>query len=138
MSRTILTTERLTLHEITPEDFADLFAIWSGAEAMKFFPRTLDEQALHEWIQRTQQRYEKDGHGLWAVILQSEEKLIGDCGLMLQDINGIEELEVGYHFNKNYWGKGYATEAAHACMEYAFQQLQRCRIIAPKICPRAA
>jgi RimJ/RimL family protein N-acetyltransferase len=45
------------------------------------------------------------------------------------EIDGVQELEVGYQFNRNYWGRGLATEAARACMEYARNQLGRHRII---------
>jgi len=61
--------------------------------------------------------------------MRSERKLVGDCGLVIQEVDGIEELEVGYHFNRKYWGRGFATEAARACMDYAFERLGRRRVI---------
>lgn len=125
----ILETERLSLREITADDLDDLLEIWGDPEAMRFFPRTFDHQAMREWIERNQRRYEQYGHGLWAVILRIEEKLVGDCGLTVQEVDGVEELEVGYHFNRKYWGRGLATEAARACMDYAVERLGRRRII---------
>jgi RimJ/RimL family protein N-acetyltransferase len=129
MGGIILETERLSLREITADDLDDLLEIWGDPEAMRLFPRTLDHQAMREWIERNQRRYEEHGHGLWAVILRSEQKLVGDCGLAVQEVSGVEELEIGYHFNRKYWGRGYATEAARACMDYAFERLGRRRII---------
>jgi RimJ/RimL family protein N-acetyltransferase len=129
MSRIILETERLILREITLGDFDALFEIWSDPEAMRLFPRTLDRQAMREWIDRNQIRYDQCGYGLWAVVLPAERRLIGDCGLVTQEVDGAEELEVGYHFNRQFWRKGFATEAARACMEYAFNHLSRRRII---------
>jgi RimJ/RimL family protein N-acetyltransferase len=129
MSGIILETERLSLREITADDLDDLLEIWGDPEAMRHFPRTLDHQAMREWIERNQRRYEQYGHGLWAVILKSERKLVGDCGLTIQEVDGIEELEVGYHFNRKYWGRGFAAETARACMDYAFERLGRRRII---------
>jgi RimJ/RimL family protein N-acetyltransferase len=129
MSKIILETDRLRIREIAPSDFDGLFEIWSNPEAMRLFPSTLDRQGMDEWIERNLNRYEQYGHGLWAVVLRAEEKLIGDCGLVIQDVDGVEELEVGYHFNPKYWGRGYATEAARACMEYAFDRLGRRRVI---------
>ncbi len=129
MSRVILETERLSLREITADDLDDLLEIWGDPEAMRHFPHTLDHQGMREWIERNQNRYEQYGHGLWAVILRSERKLAGDCGLTVQEVDGIEELEVGYHFNRKYWGRGFGTEAARACMDYAFERLGRRRII---------
>jgi len=129
MSKIILETERLILREITQDDFDDLFAIWSDSETMRFYPATLDRQGMHEWLERNQKRYEQYGHGLWAVTLKSDGKFVGDCGLTIQEVDGVEELEVGYQFNKNHWGRGYATEAARGCIDYAFNQLGRHRII---------
>lgn len=66
---------------------------------------------------------------MWAVILREGQQFVGDCGLIVQEVDGVEELEVGYHFNRNFWGLGLATEAARGCMEYAFHHLNRRRII---------
>jgi [ribosomal protein S5]-alanine N-acetyltransferase len=127
--RVILETGRLLLREITPDDCADLLAVWGDPEAMRMFPRTLDEAAMREWIDRNLRRYEDDGHGLWAVILKGDGRFVGDCGLVVQEVDGVAELEVGYHFNPNFWGRGYATEAACGCMDYARDRLGRSRII---------
>lgn len=129
MSKAIIETERLILRRIDHEDIDDLLLIWGDAETLQFFPKTLNRQEMIEWVERNLQRYESYGHGLWAVILKSEQKLVGDCGLVIQEVDGDEELEVGYHFNKDYWGRGLAAEAARGCMEYAFQLLGRHRII---------
>ncbi|HMV50434.1 MAG TPA: GNAT family N-acetyltransferase [Blastocatellia bacterium] len=129
MNKTILETERLLLREISYDDLDDLLHIWGDAEAMRLFPKTLDRDEVVAWIDRNLARYEQYGHGLWAVILKDGQQFVGDCGLVIQDVDGIEELEVGYHFNKNFWGRGLATEAARGCMEYAFQQLNRRRVI---------
>src|SRR5882672_1601268 len=129
MSRILLETERLTLRKITADDLDDLLEIWGDPEAMRHFPGVLDRQAMLEWIERNQRRYEQYGHGLWAVILRGERKLVGDCGLAVQEVDGIEELEVGYHFNRKYWGRGLGAEAARACMNYAFERLGLRRVI---------
>lgn len=129
MSRIVLETERLFLREITSDDLADLLAIWGDAETMQFFPRTLDETGMREWLERNRHRYQQYGHGLWAVVPKGEQHLIGDCGLVIQEVDGVEELEVGYHFNRKFQGRGYATEAARGCMSYACHKLGRRRII---------
>jgi ribosomal-protein-alanine N-acetyltransferase len=129
MGGIILETERLSLREITADDLDDLLEIWGDPETMRFFPRTLDSQAMREWVERNQRRYEQYGHGLWATTMRSKRKLVGDCGLVIQEVDGIEELEVGYHFNRKYWGRGFATEAARACMDHAFERLGRRRVI---------
>ncbi len=129
MIPTILETERLILRLITHEDLDDLLQIWGDAETMHMFPKTLNRQEMREWIDRNLKRYQDFGYGLWAVILKNNQQFVGDCGLMVQEVDGVEELEVGYHFNRKFWGQGLATEAARGCMDYAFTQLNRHRII---------
>jgi RimJ/RimL family protein N-acetyltransferase len=129
MGKVVLETERLILREMTADDVDDLALILSDPETMRYYPQPLDRRGVEEWIERNLERYERYGYGKWAVILKSERKLVGDCGLAVQEVDGVEELEVGYLFNKNYWGRGLATEAARGCMEYAFGQLGRRRII---------
>jgi hypothetical protein len=87
MGGIILETERLSLREITEDDLDDLLEIWGDPETMRFFPRTLDSQAMREWIERNQRRYEQYGHGLWAATLWSERKLVGDT----QDCNSCHK-----------------------------------------------
>jgi RimJ/RimL family protein N-acetyltransferase len=81
------------------------------------------------WIGRNCERYRRDGHGLWAMLLKQSGELIGDCGCTLQEVEGKNEVEVGYHVRRDLWGNGYATEAALACMEYAFAKLGAERVI---------
>ena len=67
--------------------------------------------------------YKEHGFGLWAVVLKSNGEMIGDCGIALTNVEGEYVPEIGYHFNRAYWHNGYATEAAKACKEYAFDNL---------------
>ena len=67
-------------------------------------------------------------YGPWAVIEKSSGELIGHCGLRF--IPDISETEVLYAFGKDYWGKGYATEAAQASIDFGFEQVGLERIIA--------
>lgn len=129
MSKPILETERLLLREITHDDCDELLQIWGDAEAMRLFPKVLNRQEMIEWIDRNLKRYENYGLGVWAVILKDGQQFVGDCGLVIQEVDGIAELEVGYHFNPKFWGQGFATEAARGCMEYAFNRLNRSRVI---------
>lgn len=129
MSKIILETERLLLREINHDDRDQLLQIWGDAQTMSLFPKTLNPQEMGEWIDRNLKRYESCAHGLWAVILKDSRQFIGDCGLVIQEVDGAEELEVGYHLNRNFWGQGLATEAARGCMDYGFDQLNARRII---------
>jgi len=125
----ILETARLMLRELTHSDADDLALIISDSETMRFYPRPFERHEVQEWIQRNLTRYKRDGHGIWAVILKAEQKFIGNCGLVIQEVEGAIEIEVGYQFNKNYWGRGLATEAARSCMYHAFTNLNYPRLI---------
>lgn len=78
---------------------------------------------------RTQERYRRDGYGLFAVVVKADGAVIGDCGLMQQEVEGESMLEVAYHLRRDRWGHGYATEAARACMDYAFRELAAQKVV---------
>lgn len=125
----ILGTERLLLREFAPEDADALAAILGDPITMQYYPAPLTRAEVDHWICRNRARYENDGFGLWAILLKRTGKLIGDCGCVLQEVDGREEIEIGYHLRRDLWGNGYATEAAHACMEYATTTLGTDRVI---------
>jgi len=116
-------TERLYLRKITPDDFDDWRKILSDAETMKHYPAPYDDAGVRRWVDWTLNNYEKYGFGLWAIILKETGEFIGDCGITMQSINGRMLPEIGYHLNKSFWRKGYASEAARKCTEYAFEVL---------------
>ena len=113
-------TPRLLLREMTEDDFPALHAILSDPETMRFYPQPYDEAGTRRWIAWCRGSYEKNGFGLWAVTLNGE--FIGDCGISLQPINGQWLPEIGYHIRKDHWRRGYAAEAAAACIRVAFEQ----------------
>ena len=119
----ILDTPRLILREFAPNDADALSGVLSDPETMRFYPAKLDHPAVEEWIARNLRRYAKDGHGLWAMVLKENGELIGDCGLTVQPVDGTDEIEIGYHVRRDYWGQGLATEAARACRDYGFARL---------------
>lgn len=125
----ILETDRLLLREFTINDCLPLQAVLGDPVAMQFYPAAFDRQAVEDWITKNIKRYRNDGYGLWAMILTSSGELIGDCGCVLQEVEGHTEIEIGYHVRRDLWGNGYATEAAKSCMEYAFAKLGAGRVV---------
>ena len=125
----ILETPRLLLRKFTLQDVDALSVLLGDAMVMEFYPAPLDRKGVEAWIGRNLARYERDGHGLWAMVLKDNGELIGDCGCILQEVEGRNEVEVGYQVRHDLWGNGYATEAARACMIYAFEQLGANRVI---------
>lgn len=98
--------------------------ILQDREVMYAYEHCFSDEEVKQWYEKQQKRYINDGVGLLAVILKNEDKLIGQCGLTLQDYKDKKVYEIGYLFNKSYWHKGYAIESATACKEYAFQTLK--------------
>jgi [ribosomal protein S5]-alanine N-acetyltransferase len=125
----ILETSRLLLREFVPQDADALAAVLGDPVAMQFYPAPFDREGVAEWIAKNIGRYQRDGHGLWAMVLKDSGELVGDCGCILQEVEGTNHVEVGYHVRRDLWGKGYATEAARTCVEYAFTALGATRVI---------
>ena len=119
----IIETKRLILRPFTIDDLSSLHSIFSDAETMAYYPAPFNVEQTKSWIKRNLERYQVDGFGLWGVVLKENNQLIGDCGLVNQTVAGKTEVEIGYHINKNFWSKGFATEAAKSCMEYGFHTL---------------
>ena len=97
----ILETSRLVLREFLPDDADALARVISDPETTRFYPSAYDRAGVEDWIARNRRRYAKDGHGLWAMILKASSELIGDCGLMVQNVDGVDEVEVGYHVRRD-------------------------------------
>ncbi len=124
MSNKILETERLYLREITPADFGALCSILQDGQAMAAYEGAFTDAEVREWLEKQMARYQKWGFGLWAAVLKETDAMIGQCGLTMQPWKEREVLEIGYLFQRAYWHKGYATEAAAACKAYAFDVLK--------------
>jgi ribosomal-protein-alanine N-acetyltransferase len=125
----ILQTPRLLLRELTPEDAAALALVLSDPETMRYYPAPMDRPAVEQWIERNRQRYLDDGVGLWAMELMKTGEMIGDCGVILQQVEGERLYEIGYHLRRDLWGQGLATEAAIACRDWAFAHMKMDRLI---------
>jgi ribosomal-protein-alanine N-acetyltransferase len=125
----VLETQRLVLREFQFEDLDALTAILCDPETMRYYPVSFDHAAVADWIQRNRTRYANDGYGLWAMILKSTRELIGDCGLVRQSVDAVDEIEIGYHMRRDLWNQGYASEAARACRDYGFANLKVDRLI---------
>lgn len=130
MSKTILETQRLLLREMTDEDFPALCRMLQDPEVMYAYEHAFPDDEVWDWLRRQQERYRRDGFGLWAVVEKATGRMVGQCGLTLQNLGeGRREPEVGYLLEQAVWHKGYATEAARGCLDYGFHTLNL-----PKIC----
>jgi RimJ/RimL family protein N-acetyltransferase len=133
-SKVVLQTARLQLREFIQQDADALALVLSDPETMRYYPVPYDRAGVEQWIERNRQRYRDDGVGLWAMELTAPpdtevQKIIGDCGIILQEVEGERLYEIGYHLRRDFWGQGLATEAAIACRDWAFARLKADRLI---------
>ena len=117
----IIETERLFLREMNDADYDALYAVLADSDIMQHYPYTFDEARVKNWITTNIDRYSIFGFGLWAVCLKDTGEMIGDCGLTMQNINGVIKPEIGYHIRKDQQRKGYAKEAAIAVRDWTFR-----------------
>jgi RimJ/RimL family protein N-acetyltransferase len=82
-----------------------------------------ERKQMEGWIQRNLEHQERYGYGLFSVSLKSNDQLIGNCGLEHMEVGSEKVTELGYDFRSDHWNQGYATEAALAVRDYAFNEL---------------
>ncbi|MCP4146170.1 MAG: GNAT family N-acetyltransferase [bacterium] len=118
------TTQRLRFRELQKDDYGELMTFFNSPEATRFlFIEEERETYCKKWIERQIHRYRNEQLGLCALELKETRQFIGQCGILTQTIDGKKELEIGYHLLPRFWGKGYASEAAIACRDFAFKNL---------------
>src|SRR6218665_3694991 len=124
-----LSTARLTLRLLLDEDAAEMFALDADQRVLQYLPEAVmaePEEALKK-IRYIQAQYQKNGIGRWAVIRKSDHAFLGWCGIKKVDdatTNGrTGYYDIGYRFLPQYWGQGYAFEAAEACLRYGLDIL---------------
>ncbi|MDA6068589.1 GNAT family N-acetyltransferase [Flavobacterium sp. AC] len=122
-------TERLILRELTASDDKGMFELDSNPNVHVFVGKKpvkdIDESRSH--IKNIQQQYKDFDAGRWAVILKETGDFIGWSGIkfITNEINNHKDFyEIGYRFIEKHWGKGYATEAGKAFIDYAFNVMK--------------
>ncbi|MGO4770056.1 GNAT family N-acetyltransferase [Flavobacterium sp. W22_SRS_FK3] len=122
-------TERLLLRELQMSDVEAMFELESNPKVHTYVgnkPITHIDQS-RAYIEFVQQQYKDFGTGRWAVILKETNDFIGWSGIkfITNEINKHKNFyEIGYRFIEKHWGKGYATEAGKAFIDYAFNTMK--------------
>ncbi len=124
----MLETDRLILRPFDEKDVDAIYAMRSDPEVMRFIrePQSRDESA--SWLKLVSSRWETEQVGFCAVLDKQTDKFLGWCGVWRLKETG--ELEIGYAIAKEFWKKGYATEAALKFLDYAFEKLNPDKIVA--------
>lgn len=120
----MIETDRLVLRPFRKSDFEDAKSVLGDRETMSFYPQPFSDEHIRETISEQIRTYENYGYGVFAVLGKGSGSYVGDCGITIQDIDGVEEFEIGYRTKKAYWGLGYAPEAAQAIKQYGFETLK--------------
>lgn len=127
-----LLTERLILRELTPAHAPDAYRLYGDPRVSKYLGGTVPQSVEHQAkaLRGHAERYwQARGYGLMAVYERAGETFVGICGHLHWEIDGSEDVEVAYALLPEFWGKGYATEAARALAGDAFSRLGRDRVI---------
>ena len=124
-----LTSERLNFRVMTEDDLGFIVEMVCDPEVMRFYPRVLDRAGAEEWLGRLLDRQSRDGHSFWHVSDRHTGEPIGQVGLLTQEVDGVKEHEIGYMLRRCCWRRGYAHEAACAVRDYAFNVLNKQRVI---------
>lgn len=126
----ILETDRLLMREFVEADWQAVFAYQSDPLYLRYNYWTHRTQKdVCEFVQMFigQQKEQPRTKFQLAVVLKEENRLIGNCGIRVNDPE-MREANIGYELNTQYWGQGYATEAAQAILKFGFEELRMHRI----------
>jgi len=128
---TLLETERLLLRQLTTEDATFMFELLNDPSFIRNIGdrniRTIDDACAYI-VNGPVKSYEKNGFGLYLVILKETNESIGICGLIRRE--SLEDVDIGYALLPKFWSKGYAVEAAQATKAYAKDVVGLKRLVA--------
>ena len=121
-------TDRLGLREILVSDAETMFELNSDPEVLRYTGDDPFEsvEATREFLENYSD-YQRNGFGRWIVVLKATGEILGWCGLKRD--RETNEVDIGYRFFRKHWNKGYATEAAKACLVFGFEELELDKII---------
>ena len=117
-------TERLKFRLLNSEDFDDCIELFKDIEVCRFLgvdKIETPEERCRLWIEMTFERYKNDLGGQNILIEKNTNKIIGQCGLLVREIEGKQEIEIAYSILPEYRKKGFAAESTEKCKNFAFE-----------------
>lgn len=121
----IIPTDRLNLREWEDRDLEPFARMNADPEVMRHFPSLLTTEQTQAYLKRILDHHATHGFGIWVVEGRDEQEFMGFTGLSIPNFEAdfMPCVEVGWRFRKEYWHKGFATEAATASLRYGFENL---------------
>ncbi|HKU97583.1 MAG TPA: GNAT family N-acetyltransferase, partial [Vineibacter sp.] len=125
MEHATLTTERLRLRAWVESDLEPFAALNADPQVMAHFPKRLDRAESDAFAARVRDHFERRGFGWWAVEAPGIAPFVGFIGLSVPSFQApfTPCVEIGWRLAAAYWGRGYATEAARAAVDFGFNKL---------------
>jgi RimJ/RimL family protein N-acetyltransferase len=117
--KVVVETERLLLGEMSLDHLDVVAAMLGDPDVMRFWPRPCSRDESERWIERWRRDYSEHGCGYWLMIEKATGRPVGQAGVVMLTIDGEQAPSLGYIVDKPFWNRGYATEAAAACLEWA-------------------
>jgi RimJ/RimL family protein N-acetyltransferase len=117
------------LRPFAANDLDDLSALMANADFMRFSLGVFSREQTAKFLEKVRARDRAGLPSQFALILRSNQTLIGFCGFFLQTVDGVEELEIAYRLDPSHWGQSLATEAARAVRDHAFADLELPHVI---------
>ncbi|MCG6189033.1 GNAT family N-acetyltransferase [Maribellus maritimus] len=118
-------SKRLLYRNLEETDFEWWLEFTSDKEATRYFDFTENlnpEEFCRFWFDKVFERYRENTGGHNVLVDKITGERIGMCGLLVQEVDGILEMEIGYSIHPKFWRMGYATEASNECREFAFKR----------------
>ena len=127
----IFKSERLGFRNWRKEDLKEFVKLNSDEVVMEHFPKILSKKEVEEFIERLRNHFAKNGYTYYATEILETKEFIGMIGLAFQEYKTkfTPAIDIGWRLKRNAWGKGYATEGAKRCLEYAFNELGMEKIV---------
>lgn len=119
-------TKRLRFRLLKEEDFElwqPLFHANNVAKFLALDPRLSPKEMCQSWFEKCFNRYETNRGCMNVLIDKDSGRLVGQCGLLVQNIEGLDRLEIGYSILPEFWNMGYASEASQKCRDYGFENM---------------
>jgi [ribosomal protein S5]-alanine N-acetyltransferase len=116
-------TARLHAFRLQPDDFSIVHRMHQDHEVMKTLGGIRSEAKTRDYMQRNLEHWERYGYGLWILRGPDDRGFVGRSAIRHVELDGKDEIEVGYALMREYWGRGLATEVTHEMIKLAFSSL---------------